>query len=140
MAKEKFDRSKAHVNIGTIAPIELPDGASRIGRNDLGKGGRNHEGHLLSNPRYLYYRSCRHRGGSTASDEFLKVRPNRPGIQVLAQAHHHHLGGAEWAGLHHGIHHAFLPGRPVDGVTKYGHFRWNCCMDRRTDHVRPRPD
>lgn len=113
------------------------DGAGRIGRNDLGKGGRNHEGRLLSNSRHLYHRRCRHCGGSTASDEFLKVRPNRPRIQVLAQAHHHHLGGTERAGLHHGVYHALLSGRPVDGVRKYGYFGWNCRMDRGADHVRP---
>ena len=72
-----------------------------------------------------------------ASDEFFKVRPNRTGVPILAQAYHHYLGGVEWIGLHHGVYHALLPGRPVDGVKNYGNSGWNCRMDCGADHVWP---
>lgn len=112
-------------------------GTGGVSSDNLGEGRRNHERRLFSNPRHLHHRRCCHRRCSAASDEFFKVGPNRTGVPILAQAYHRYLGGLEWIGLHHGVYHALLPGRPVDGVKNYGNSGWNCRMDRRADHVWP---
>ena len=52
-------------------------------------------------------------------DELFPQRPDRRGIACMAQTHCNHLGDPERAWLHHGLCHAVLLRRSVDGI-KHG--------------------
>ena len=87
--------------------------------DDLGKGDGDHEGRLSANSSHLHNRRYRHRVRRAFNDEFLPQRQNGRGIACMAQAHCNHLGDPERAWLHHGLCHAVLLRRSVDGI-KHG--------------------
>ena len=90
-----------------------------FGHDDLGKGDGDHEGRLSANSSHLHHRCHRHRVCRTADDEFLAQRSDGRGIACMAQTHCNHLGNPERSRLHHGLRHAVLLRRSVDGI-KHG--------------------
>ena len=90
-----------------------------FGHDDLGKGDGDHEGRLPANSSHLHHRCHRHRVRRTLDDEFFTQRPDGRGIACMAQTHCNHLGDPERAWLHHGLCHAVLLRRSVDGI-KHG--------------------
>ena len=90
-----------------------------FGHDDLGKGDGDHEGRLSANSSHLHHRCHRHRVRRTADDEFLAQRSDGRGIACMAQTHRNHLGDPERSWLYHGLRHAVLLRRPVDGI-KHG--------------------
>ena len=87
-----------------------------FGHDDLGKGDGDHEGRLSANSSHLHHRCHRHRVRRTADDEFLPQRSDGRGIARMAQTHRNHLGDPERSRLHHGLRHAVLLRRSVDGI------------------------
>lgn len=87
-----------------------------FGHDNLGKGDGDHEGRLSANSSHLYHRRHRHRVRRAFDDEFLPQRQDGRGIACMAQAHRDHLGNPEWSWLHHGLRHAVLLRRSVDGI------------------------
>ena len=90
-----------------------------FGHDDLGKGDGDHEGRLSANSSHLHHRRHRHRVRRAFNDEFLAQRPDGRGIACMAQTHRNHLGDPERSWLYHGLRHAVLLRRPVDGI-KHG--------------------
>ena len=90
-----------------------------FGHDDLGKGDGDHEGRLSANSSHLHHRRHRHRVRRTADDEFFTQRQNSRGIACMAQTHRNHLGDPERSWLYHGLRHAVLLRRSVDGI-KHG--------------------
>ena len=94
-------------------------GSAGFGHDDLGKGDGDYEGRLPADSSHLHNRRYRHRVRRAFDDEFLTQRPDGRGIACMAQAHRDHLGDPEWSWLHHGLCHAVLLRRSVDGI-KHG--------------------
>ena len=90
-----------------------------FGHDNLGKGDGDHEGRLPANSSHLHNRRYRHRVRRSFDDEFLPQRQNSRGIACMAQTHCNHLGNPERSRLHHGLRHAVLLRRSVDGI-KHG--------------------
>jgi len=90
-----------------------------FGHDDLGKGDGDHERRLSANSSHLHHRRHRHRVCRAFDDEFLAQRSDGRGIARMAQTHRDHLGDPEWSWLHHGLCHAVLLRRSVDGI-KHG--------------------
>lgn len=90
-----------------------------FGHDDLGKSDGDHEGRLSANSSHLHHRCHRHRVRCTFNDELLAQRPDGRGIARMAQTHRDHLGDPERARFHHGLRHAVLLRRSVDGI-KHG--------------------
>ena len=90
-----------------------------FGHDDLGKSNGDHEGRLSADSSHLHHRRHRHCVRRAFDDEFLPQRQNGRGIACMAQAHRDHLGDPEWSWLHHGLCHAVLLRRSVDGI-KHG--------------------
>ena len=90
-----------------------------FGHDDLGKGDGDHEGRLSANSSHLHHCRHRHRIRRASDDEFLAQRSDGRGIACMAQTHRNHLGDPERARLHHGLCHAVLHRRSVDGI-KHG--------------------
>ena len=91
-------------------------GSAGFGHDDLGKGDGDHEGRLPADSSHLHNRRYRHRVRRAFDDEFLPQRQNGRGIACMAQAHRDHLGDPERSRLHHGLRHAVLLRRSVDGI------------------------
>ena len=84
--------------------------------DDLGKGDGDHEGRLSANSSHLHHRRHRHCVRCASDDEFLPQRSDGRGITRMAQTHRDHLGDPERSRLHHGLRHAVLLRRSVDGI------------------------
>ena len=87
-----------------------------FGHDNLGKGDGDHEGRLPANSSHLHHRCHRHRVRCAFNDELLAQRPDGRGIACMAQTHCNHLGDPERSRLHHGLRHAVLLRRSVDGI------------------------
>ena len=87
-----------------------------FGHDDLGKGDGDYEGRLPADSSHLHNRRYRHRVRRSFDDEFLPQRQNGRGIACMAQTHCNHLGNPERSRLHHGLRHAVLLWRSVDGI------------------------
>ena len=116
-AEEKF-RALALRRMARRQYLTASDPAG-FGHDDLGKGDGDHEGRLPANSSHLHHRRHRHRVCRAFDDEFLAQRSDGRGIARMAQTHRDHLGDPEWSWLHHGLCHAVLLRRSVDGI-KHG--------------------
>ncbi len=116
-AEEKF-RALALRRMARRQYLTASDPAG-FGHDDLGKGDGDHEGRLPANSSHLHHRCHRHRVCRASDDELFPQRPDRRGIACMAQTHCNHLGDPERAWLHHGLCHAVLLRRSVDGI-KHG--------------------
>ena len=113
-AEEKF-RALALRRMARRQYLTASDPAG-FGHDDLGKGDGDHEGRLSANSSHLHHRCHCHRIRRAFNDEFLPQRQNSRGIARMAQTHRNHLGDPEWSRLHHGLRHAVLLRRSVDGI------------------------
>ena len=117
-ATEEKPRALALRHLARRQHFAASDSAG-FGHDDLGKGNGDHERRLSANPSHLHHCCHRHRFCCAFDDEFLTQRPDGRGIARMAQTYCDHLGNPERPWLHHGLRHAVLLRRSVDGI-KHG--------------------